>query len=74
MKTEPPADARCRDKFLVQSVTITSDKEFTNVAQIVGSSLPSLFACANLGVKVGLGGKVRHPGKKDPCNLAARFW
>ncbi|KAM7185830.1 vesicle-associated protein 2-2 [Rhypophila sp. PSN 637] len=34
MKVEPPLDARCRDKFLVQSVTITSDKEFTNVQQI----------------------------------------
>ncbi|KAK0720903.1 PapD-like protein [Lasiosphaeris hirsuta] len=34
MKTEPPADARCRDKFLVQSAIITGDKEFTNVAQI----------------------------------------
>ncbi|KAK1778925.1 PapD-like protein [Copromyces sp. CBS 386.78] len=38
MKQEPPSDARCRDKFLVQSVTITGDKEFTNVAQIVGIS------------------------------------
>ncbi|EAA31444.2 hypothetical protein GE21DRAFT_8371 [Neurospora crassa] len=34
MKQEPPSDARCRDKFLVQSVAITGDKEFTNVAQI----------------------------------------
>jgi hypothetical protein len=34
MKAEPPIDAKCRDKFLVQSVAITSDKEFTNVAQI----------------------------------------
>ncbi|KAK0652968.1 PapD-like protein [Cercophora newfieldiana] len=34
MKTEPPLDARCRDKFLVQSVPITSDKEFVNVTQI----------------------------------------
>jgi len=34
MRAEPPADARCRDKFLVQSVPITGDKEFTNVAQI----------------------------------------
>ncbi|KAL2021795.1 hypothetical protein VTK56DRAFT_6569 [Thermocarpiscus australiensis] len=34
MKQEPPPDARCRDKFLVQSVTITPEKEFTNVAQI----------------------------------------
>lgn len=34
MKAEPPLDAKCRDKFLVQSVAITSDKEFVNVAQI----------------------------------------
>ncbi|KAK0727006.1 PapD-like protein [Lasiosphaeria miniovina] len=34
MKQEPPLEARCRDKFLVQSVEITGDKEFTNVAQI----------------------------------------
>ncbi|KAK1836019.1 vesicle-associated protein 2-2 [Podospora conica] len=38
MKQEPPADARCRDKFLVQSCTITGDKEFTNVAQIWDST------------------------------------
>lgn len=38
MKQEPPADAKCRDKFLVQSVTITGDKDFTNVQQIVGHS------------------------------------
>jgi hypothetical protein len=37
MKQEPPLDAKCRDKFLVQSVIITADKEFTNVSQIVGS-------------------------------------
>lgn len=30
MKADPPLDARCRDKFLVQSVTITSDKDFNN--------------------------------------------
>ncbi|KAK4121329.1 VAMP-associated protein [Parathielavia appendiculata] len=34
MKQEPPLDAKCRDKFLVQSVIITADKEFTNVSQI----------------------------------------
>ncbi|KAL5344913.1 phosphatidylinositol-binding protein scs2 [Pseudogymnoascus australis] len=34
MKVEPPADTRCRDKFLVQSVAVTADKEFTNIAQI----------------------------------------
>lgn len=35
MKVEPPLDAKCRDKFLVQSVAVTADKEFTNIAAIV---------------------------------------
>lgn len=30
MKDEPPLDAKCRDKFLVQSVEITPDKEFVD--------------------------------------------
>jgi len=37
MKQEPPLDAKCRDKFLVQSVAVTSDKEFTNINEIVGA-------------------------------------
>jgi hypothetical protein len=38
MKVEPALDARCRDKFLVQSVAVTADKEFTNISQIVRES------------------------------------
>ncbi|KAL2262462.1 hypothetical protein VTK26DRAFT_1246 [Humicola hyalothermophila] len=34
MKQEPPLDAKCRDKFLVQSVTITSDLDFSPVSEI----------------------------------------
>ncbi|KAI0386610.1 VAMP-associated protein [Hypomontagnella monticulosa] len=34
MKQEPPPDTKCRDKFLVQSVAITGDKEFSNLASI----------------------------------------
>ncbi|KAI0470699.1 PapD-like protein [Xylariaceae sp. FL0804] len=34
MKQEPPMDAKCRDKFLVQSVAITSDKEFEQLPTI----------------------------------------
>ncbi|KAK2859884.1 hypothetical protein FQN49_004614 [Arthroderma sp. PD_2] len=34
MKEEPPLDAKCRDKFLVQSVAVSADKEFSNVASI----------------------------------------
>lgn len=35
MKEDPPAGYKCRDKFLVQSVAITADKEYNNVQQIV---------------------------------------
>lgn len=35
MKQDPPLDIKCRDKFLVQSVAVTADKEFTNIASIV---------------------------------------
>lgn len=35
MKQEPPLDAKCRDKFLVQSVPLTADKEFANIGSIV---------------------------------------
>lgn len=34
MKQEPPMDAKCRDKFLVQSVAVTAEKEFSNIAAI----------------------------------------
>lgn len=34
MKVDPPADAKCRDKFLVQAVQISPDKTFTSVSEI----------------------------------------
>ncbi|KAI2640248.1 PapD-like protein [Xylaria nigripes] len=34
MKQEPPPNTKCKDKFLVQSVAITPDKDFTNLASI----------------------------------------
>ncbi|KAI1819085.1 PapD-like protein [Xylaria intraflava] len=34
MKQEPPPNTKCRDKFLVQSIAITPDKDFTNLASI----------------------------------------
>lgn len=39
MKQEPPPDTKCRDKFLVQSVSITGDKEFSNLAAIVSKAI-----------------------------------
>jgi hypothetical protein len=35
MKQDPPPDARCRDKFLVQSAPITAEKEFASIANVV---------------------------------------
>ncbi|KAK2739103.1 phosphatidylinositol-binding protein scs2 [Myotisia sp. PD_48] len=34
MKSEPPLDAKCRDKFLVQSVAVPADKDFSSVSSI----------------------------------------
>ncbi|KAK3114552.1 phosphatidylinositol-binding protein scs2 [Teratosphaeriaceae sp. CCFEE 6253] len=34
MKEDPPPDARCRDKFLVQSVAVPAGVEFTTVTQV----------------------------------------
>lgn len=34
MKDEPAPDAKCKDKFLVQTVAVTKDMEFANVSSI----------------------------------------
>ncbi|EAW10159.1 putative integral ER membrane protein Scs2 [Aspergillus clavatus NRRL 1] len=34
MKEEPASDAKCKDKFLVQTVAVTGDLEFSNVSSI----------------------------------------
>ncbi|KAI9680595.1 MAG: phosphatidylinositol-binding protein scs2 [Caeruleum heppii] len=34
MKEDPPPIAKCHDKFLVQTVAITADREFSNIAAI----------------------------------------
>ena len=38
MREDPPPDARCRDKFLVQSVAITPDRELGSITAIVSGS------------------------------------
>ena len=46
MKEEPPLAAKCKDKFLIQSTTITPEKETMALADIVSSSsLPLLANC-----------------------------
>ncbi len=70
MKQEPPLDAKCRDKFLVQSVIITADKEFSGVSQIVGFSALCVEHRTDLPYAVGLSRTVGNPGKEDPGALA----
>ena len=41
LKEEPAADAKCKDKFLVQSVAVTRDMEFANVTSIVRLFFPA---------------------------------
>ena len=38
MKDEPPLAAKCKDKFLIQSTTITPEKETLSLADIVSSN------------------------------------
>ncbi|KAJ9191270.1 hypothetical protein DTO166G4_2559 [Paecilomyces variotii] len=41
MKEEPPLDAKCKDKFLVQSVSVSGELEFANVTSIFEKSAKS---------------------------------
>lgn len=43
MKQEPAPDAKCRDKFLVQSAPITADKEFATIAQVVSATTQAMI-------------------------------
>ncbi|KAL6857488.1 phosphatidylinositol-binding protein scs2 [Amphichorda felina] len=44
MKQEPPPDAKCRDKFLVQSAPITGDKEFSSIPSVFDSTEKSAIS------------------------------
>ena len=39
MKDDPPLDAKCKDKFLVQSIAITPERESGSVQSIVWHGL-----------------------------------
>jgi len=46
MREEPPLAAECKDRFLIQSKTITPEKETLSLPDIVSSSsLPLLARC-----------------------------
>lgn len=37
MKEDPPLDQKCRDKFLVQSVVVPADRDFSNIPSVWSS-------------------------------------
>lgn len=75
MKEDPPLDAKCKDKFLVQSVAITGDYEYSNIASIVcrrirAPAIPCLltdFARCLVRESSQVGG----PGTQDPGQLSS---
>lgn len=71
MKEEPATDAKCKDKFLVQSVAVTKDMEFANVTSIVRfrKSLEHLYSLLT-SVTVREGFQVRRSRAQDSRRLA----
>jgi hypothetical protein len=67
MKEDPPPDTKCRDKFLVQSVLVTADKEFTNVGSLVSEAVGrrgmELIECTVATYRADL--QVVHSGEED---------
>lgn len=47
MREDPPPDARCRDKFLVQTVTLSQDSDASNIPAIVSWSNSNLGSPAD---------------------------
>ena len=45
MKDEPPLATKCKDKFLIQSTTITPEKETLSLSDIVSPSSSFLAIC-----------------------------
>ncbi|KAL9122351.1 MAG: hypothetical protein Q9187_001086 [Circinaria calcarea] len=71
MKEDPPLDARCRDKFLVQSVVIAPDQELPNITTIVSDPVAWLYyECSLMAVaKHRENRKKFYSGAKDSCHL-----
>lgn len=75
MREDPPPDARCRDKFLVQSVAITPERDLGNVTAIVSRGLPACARiCADDPIVAERGEDLKglHRGEEDSCGFLAR--
>lgn len=74
MKDEPPLDAKCKDKFLVQTVAVTGDMEFANVTSIVSFAIPHRESTQTNKCIVRKVFQIVGSGTQDSCELAgARF-
>jgi hypothetical protein len=74
MKEDPAEDAKCKDKFLVQSAAITGDLEALPLTDIVSLTVCHALAPSYDGVVVGFGAQQgQHQRAKDSMRLLASF-
>lgn len=73
MKEDPPLEAKCRDKFLVQTVAVSADQEVANAQAVVRIALPSreLYAYIDEVVKHRIDAKIIDSGEKDSRQFPA---
>ena len=76
MREDPPLDARCRDKFLVQSIAITPDKDSSNIANVVSRSADVVEFHTKWALVVERGKDIQggNPRTKNSCCLLACPW
>lgn len=84
MKEDPPLEHKCRDKFLVQSVAVTPDRDFPSVASLVRLLIPHPAPCYDgflvtdhvheLVAICRAQRKELHPGEEDSCCLSSGRW
>ena len=68
MKEDPPLEAKCRDKFLVQSVAVPGNQEFADVRTHTGSARTHwIITNSRIVDKRGEDCEVRCTGEENSC-------
>jgi hypothetical protein len=76
MKVDLPPDAKCRDKFLVQSVAISPERDSSNATTIVSYKLCSsviLLICASGKTWRNLQRAISRSAKSELCSYLAKI-
>jgi len=74
MKEDPPADAKCRDKFLVQSIAISADNEYSNIQQVVCVEVGSSTAGARMLTRLISGSTSKRPPSHRSKRRRSEFY